>query len=147
LNQELDHRLRECETLRRELEVYKGPRKNPVTCNFNPTNQLNVIKICNKRFEHEKKHYLFLIWRLRYQLVNETKFKLRDEAMDAVQNKEDPSKGKNVRFDFDDYRDIGIATSLADGVLRTLKYMREQANGIIFELFVRSANSAEQKKT
>jgi hypothetical protein len=103
--------------------------------------------------------YLFTIWRLRYQLVNESKFRLREEAKEAIQEFEDEPKGKKsgskglgqtksqqVRYDFDNNRDIGIATSLADGVLRTLKYMRERANGIVFEIFIRSANNAEQKK-
>jgi hypothetical protein len=113
------------------------------------------------------------------------KFKLRDEAMEAITggdtrgtlkdtiNLRDRSGDKRiedrkeahlastvggtglarsgkktkVRFDFDDENDIGIATSLADGVLRTLKYMRERANAIVFEIFIRSANNAEQKKT
>lgn len=141
---------------------------------------MNIIKICNRRFTRERKELLFTIWRLKYIIVNELKFKLRDEAIDTIkgagilrdtgnlrdrsidQSREEKkgalastsggtgfrsTKKVPVRYDFDDERDIGIATSLADGVLRTLKYMRERANGIIFEIFIRSANSAEQKKT
>lgn len=97
--------------------------------------------------------YLFQIWRLRYHLVNESKFRLREEARDAINEIDGEPKGKKgkgqsqkIKYDFDNNRDIGIATSMADGVLRTLKFMRERANNIIFEIFIRSANSAEQKK-
>ena len=91
---------------------------------------------------------MFTIWRLRYLLANEMKFRLTNgpeggdkELQEALRTQ------KRVVFDFDDTNDIGIATTLADGLLRTLKYLRQRASSIIFEVFVRSANNAELKKT
>lgn len=77
------------------------------------------------------------------------KFRIGDtRPIHGIDNQEGVFRSsKKVVFDFDDTNDIGIATSLADGVLRALKYMRQRASSMIFEVFVRSANNAEQKKT
>jgi hypothetical protein len=107
-----------------------------------------LIKLCNARFAREKQELFFKIWRLRYLLANEMKFRLTNEPLHGVDvADEDLKNKKRIVFDFDDTNDIGIATTLADGLLRTLKYVRQRASAIIFEVFVRSANNAEQKKS
>lgn len=153
----MDHKQREIESIRRELEVFKGPRKNPVMCNYSGTASLNVVKICNKRFTNEIKGLLFTIWRLRYQLINEQKFKLRDEATNEIKGAlarpeesiygKGGAKKREVRYDFDEDHGISVASSLADGVLRALKNMRDKANAILFELFTRSQSNADHKKS
>ena len=106
---------------------------------------MKVIKICNKRFALERRNLLYTIWKLTYHLKNETKYNLKPKEIELNEN---PLQTiKRIKFDFDDYSDISIATTLVDGVLRTLKFLRERGTGIIFELFVRSSNNAEQRKT
>jgi len=116
---------------------------------FRPSANAHLIKLCNQRFTREKMQLMFTIWRLRYLLANEMKFRLGNGPVGALdqQMQETLRSQKKIVFDFDDNNDIGIATTLADGLLRTLKYLRQRACSIIFEVFVRSANNAELKKT
>lgn len=54
---------------------------------------------------------------------------------ESVYGKGRKTQKREVRYDFDVDHGVSVASSLADGVLRTLKYMREQANSMIFEIF------------
>ena len=81
-------------------------------------------------------------------MENESKFKLHTGPTQTVIRGEGlkGSGTKKIAFDFDNASDVGVATSLTDGVLRVLKYLREKASAMIFEVFVRSSDNAEQKK-
>ena len=120
---------------------------------FRPSADTFLIKLCNARFTRERQAYLFTIWRLKYQLKNETKFRLMGDPTDNAANtyrerdEEVLRSTKKVAFDFADTNDIGVATSLIDGAMRALKYLRERAGSMVFEVFVRSANNAEQRKS
>ena len=125
---------------------------------FRPSADTFLIKLCNARFTRERQAYLFTIWRLKYQLKNETKFRLMgDHPMDNAasiyreqereQEQDNLRSTKKIAFDFADSNDIGVATSLVDGSMRALKYLRERAGSMVFEVFVRSANNAEQRKS
>lgn len=128
----------------RELAIYKQTRPGNVPqVQAEPKIYQHLVTMCDKRFEREKRGLYFAVWRLLYLYKNEAKFRNFDQQ--TIEGLDQKTMEK-VRFDFDDHGDISVATSLAEGVLKVLKYIREKLSTLVFELFLRSASQAEKKK-
>lgn len=101
------------------------------------------INLTEKNLKRNLKKYLFEIWHLRALLVRAQ----RKEIKEISQKKNrsfsllEPSYQKEGEIKNLEY--IGFTTG---GLIGLLEFLREAINNIIFELFVRSINHANQRK-
>lgn len=117
----------------------KKPKKD-----YDLPNKINYfISLAENNFHRNLKKYLFEIWRLRTLLVRAQRKEIKEISHKKNRSLSllEPSYQKEGEIKNFEY--IGFTTG---GLVGLLEFLREAINNIIFELFVRSINHANQRK-